>query len=70
MADKSNSTGKKEKKLSIDIAQRAISSSRGGWMNLRSGRTANAMSTNPLYATLNRRRGYNRGGLLSYSTKK
>lgn len=69
MTDKSNSVNKKESKLSIDIAPRAISSSRGGWRNLRSGRTANEMSTNPLYATLNRRRGYTRGGLLTVSTK-
>lgn len=73
---KENSEKYSEKQPRIQITPRRIKSTRGGFMNVRRGRTEQTqnLQTNPLYQTLFKRRGYskgfNRGGLLSSPSSK
>lgn len=67
MGGKNNTDNFKGKQPQIQIAPRKIRSGLGGFKSVRQGRTpdTNNLQTNPLYQTLYKRRGYNRGGILS-----
>ena len=59
MADKSNFTGSK-KGVTTAFKPRSIRETKGGWINVSKGRTSDTsnIQTNPLYASLNKRRGF------------
>lgn len=67
MSSKNNTDNFKGKQPQIQIAPRNIRSGLGGFKSVRRGRTSktNNLQTNPFYQTLFKRRGFNRGGLLS-----
>ena len=68
MGGKDNSEkSKKESQPQVDITPTRINSVRGGWKNIRQGMTSDTrnLQTNPLYASLYKRKGFNRGGILS-----
>lgn len=67
MSGKNNTDNFKGKQPQIQITSRNIRSGLGGFRSIRQGRTSetNNLQTNPLYQTLYKRKGYNRGGILN-----
>lgn len=67
MGGKDNSENSKNAQPRVEITPTRINSVRGGWKNIRKGMTSDTrnLQTNPLYASLYKRKGFNRGGILS-----